>query len=342
MKKFIFTILFLIPPVFADRTISFTKQFTTTETILVCGGANYQCQGLRYHMISWALREGTMTDCHVKSQYALTDGGTKYDLNAAEDCSSGGASTIVNSTAPYIFLTTTYFVRNSGAAILEVTYAGWKDNPSPTVSVDTSTISTEATLSSFAGSITTPSSVVVTVQGNAGGASMPVSVTNITSDIAEGTSVSSPSQSPVTIGAEARGSADKAAVDAGDSIRIIADLLGRLIVLPFAQPDKGLYGGGSKTDTSELTILAADSTHLLYLTDIIITNTSATDTIVTVKDGTGGNVLFVIPAPAKSGAIKTWAVPSFKTTVNTKNMIAVSGDSVTTLYVYANGFRSVR
>jgi hypothetical protein len=162
MKKIILVFLLFSSSVFAERTISYTRPFTTTETVLVCGGSNYQCEGLRYHMITWALREGTMTDCHVKSQYALIDGGTKSDLNTVQDCSAGGASIVVVGFYPYIYLTTTHFTKDAGSPVVDVTYAGWQDNPfgisdstSTSTTTSTTTTSTSTTTSTAAPTTTT-------------------------------------------------------------------------------------------------------------------------------------------------------------------------------------------
>lgn len=107
-------------------------------------------------------------------------------------------------------------------------------------------------------------------------------------------------------------------------------------VLPYGNPDVLLSGTASATGTSDTALIAAQGEGVVTcITSIIIANTSATDTIVTIKDGTTAKLVY--PAPAGGGAVHTLAVP-LKSTANTAINFA-SGASVTTMYVSALAFK---
>lgn len=94
-------------------------------------------------------------------------------------------------------------------------------------------------------------------------------------------------------------------------------------------------GTGNKTDTSDLTLKAAAGAGVRnFLTDIVIVNTSATDTTVIVKDGSTEIARY--PAPKNGGAIHSLVRP-LKTTANTALNVAASA-AVSTLYVTGTGF----
>lgn len=107
-------------------------------------------------------------------------------------------------------------------------------------------------------------------------------------------------------------------------------------VLPYGNPDVLLSGTASATGTSNTALIAAQGSGVITcITSIIICNTSATDTFVTIKDGSTAKLVY--PAPAGGGAVHTLAVP-LKSTANTAINFA-SGASVTTMYVSALAFK---
>jgi len=106
---------------------------------------------------------------------------------------------------------------------------------------------------------------------------------------------------PVKIGGKAV-SAEPTAVTANDRVNSIFDLVGKQIVLPYANPENFVSGviTSAITDTTSTLLIAAPAAGLRnYITQITISNAHATvGTDVLIQDGAGGTTLYVIPAAA--------------------------------------------
>lgn len=141
---------------------------------------------------------------------------------------------------------------------------------------------------------------------------------------------------PILLGAKAINT-EPTAVANGDRTQLCADLSGRLITAPFSCPELQLYGTGSKTDTTDLEVIAAQGAGLrIFVTSITIANSSAsTTTLVAIKDGST-TIHRVVVAGASTVHI-TFPMP-FRLSANSALNIA-SGSSVTTLYMSATGYQ---
>lgn len=142
------------------------------------------------------------------------------------------------------------------------------------------------------------------------------------------------SGNPVLIGVEARTS-ERTAVTNGDVVRLMADLVGRLVVEPFAPSDLSQKNQTTHTDTTNQEMFAAAGAGVRnYLTDVSISNSSSTYTEVLIKDGT--TEIYRFPAPGTGGAVHRFARPIF-TTANTALNISTSG-AVSTVRVSGSGY----
>lgn len=115
---------------------------------------------------------------------------------------------------------------------------------------------------------------------------------------------------PLLLGAEAL-SAERAAVATTDVTKLVADLVGKLIVLPFSIPELFVKGKTAAiTDTTRTAVIAAQGAGVkLYITHIAVTNSHATvGTYVKIEDGTteiyggyaaavGGGFSYTLPVP---------------------------------------------
>lgn len=91
---------------------------------------------------------------------------------------------------------------------------------------------------------------------------------------------------------------------AGAMIILSVDGDGRLVSTPYAPPTDSLDGTASTTGTGNTEVIAAQGAAVrIYVTTLIVSNSSATDTEVVIKSGTTARL--TIPAPQKSGAIIT-------------------------------------
>lgn len=93
-------------------------------------------------------------------------------------------------------------------------------------------------------------------------------------------------------------------------------------------------GTATATDTSNTSVIAAQGAGVkTFLTDIIVTNSSASDSEVVIKDGTTAKL--TISAPANGGAIVNLTTP-LEGTANTAWQFAAA-DSVTSMIVSMSG-----
>lgn len=118
---------------------------------------------------------------------------------------------------------------------------------------------------------------------------------------------------PLNLGAQAV-SAENSAVTTARQVQLVADLVGKLIVLPYANPENFVSGAISSamTGTTTTSLIAAPAAGLRnYITQITVSNSHATvGTDIIIQDGSGGTTLYVIPsAPAFGGATITFPTP---------------------------------
>lgn len=126
---------------------------------------------------------------------------------------------------------------------------------------------------------------------------------------------------PVNLGAQAV-SSENTAVTTARQVQLVADLVGKLIVLPYANPENFVSGAitTSMTGTTSTSLVAAPGAGLRnYITQITVSNAHATvGTDVAIQDGNGGTTIYTIPAAAVyGGAVLTFPTPLRQPTANT-------------------------
>lgn len=124
------------------------------------------------------------------------------------------------------------------------------------------------------------------------------------------------SGNPVKIGGQARQTLPTAVADA-DRVNIITDDVGRQVVVPHAVRDLCADQQKALTSTTAVTtIVTADANNMLDLVGLILTNTSATGSIVTLYDDDGTTVRAIFYCPATDVRGIVFAVPFKQTAVN--------------------------
>lgn len=118
---------------------------------------------------------------------------------------------------------------------------------------------------------------------------------------------------PLNLGAQAV-SSENAAVTTARQVQLVADLAGKLITLPYANPENFVSGAitSAMTGTTSTSLLAAPASGLRnYITQITVSNSHATvGTDIIIQDGNGGTTLYTIPAAAVyGGAVLTFPTP---------------------------------
>jgi hypothetical protein len=110
---------------------------------------------------------------------------------------------------------------------------------------------------------------------------------------------------PTNLGAQAV-SSENAAVTTARQVQLVADLVGKLIVLPYANPENFVSGAitSAMSGTTTTSLLAAPASGLRnYITQITVSNGSTTvSTDILIQDGSGGTTLYVVPCPAAAVA----------------------------------------
>lgn len=153
---------------------------------------------------------------------------------------------------------------------------------------------------------------------------------NVAHDIAD-------AGNPVKVGGVAR-STDPSVVASGDRTHFLTDLIGRLVVSPYAIPENMLSGvTAAITNTSNTAVIAAQGAGVrIYVTQMVVLNTSGTATLVNIKDGT--TTIYTVNAPATSGQIAlTFPVPLRLTANNALNVAC--GTTAANVIVSASGYK---
>lgn len=146
---------------------------------------------------------------------------------------------------------------------------------------------------------------------------------------------------PLKVGARAESSVSgRTAVADNDRTDILAGLDGVLIVRPYANLEDRVNATVGITDGSSTSLVAAQGAGVRFCaTTLVVSNSSATNVTVDIRDGTAGSVLMTIPAAANmGGAVLNLPVP-LCTTANTA-MAADPSASASTVNVTAVGFKS--
>ncbi len=143
---------------------------------------------------------------------------------------------------------------------------------------------------------------------------------------------------PVSVGGLARNT-DRPVVGNGDAVRLVADLLGKLVTLPYTISANIIRGLATLTLASDVSIIAAPGVGITnYITSVSGSNTNVTtDVRVDIKDGTT-TILSFFCAAGGGGFSHQMPVP-LALTANTALQMALSG-AVTDVRVSAQGYKS--
>ncbi len=141
---------------------------------------------------------------------------------------------------------------------------------------------------------------------------------------------------PVKIGMQARTSWPVAVANS-DRVNGVADKYGRQLVTAVPRDLKGSQNTTITASTAETTIVAAGASGVFNdLYALVLTNTSATDVVVTIRDATAGTTRFVFAVKAgQTGGIALPAADAHKQAVAANNWTAQCSGSVSSLVITA-------
>lgn len=149
---------------------------------------------------------------------------------------------------------------------------------------------------------------------------------------------------PINNGAQGV-SSENSVVTTGRMVQLVADLVGKLIVLPYANPENFVSGAitSAMTGTTTTSLIAAPAAGLRnYITQITVSNSHATvGTDIIIQDGSGGTTLYTIPAAAVyGGAVVVFPTPLRQPTTATAIFCANVTTGASTK-VSASGYKGV-
>lgn len=154
----------------------------------------------------------------------------------------------------------------------------------------------------------------------------------IAGDVPSGTTNSG---NPVQVGGTAKTTNPTAVAD-GQRVGATFDKLGKQVVVGSIRELKGNQQTSISSSTAETTIVSAAASAFLDVYGLIITNTSATVTKVTIKDATGGTTraVFEVPATDTRGFMVPESGAVCQATTGA-NWTAICGTSVATIEITA-------
>ncbi len=143
------------------------------------------------------------------------------------------------------------------------------------------------------------------------------------------------SGNPVKVGGQARTTNPTAVADA-DRSNFITDKLGKQVVVNSIRDLKGVQKTTITSSTGETTIITSVSSVFLDLYGLIVANTSATATSVTIKDASSGTTRIILRVPAGDTRgfmlTESAAIPQASAT---NNWTATCADSVASIEITA-------
>lgn len=145
---------------------------------------------------------------------------------------------------------------------------------------------------------------------------------------------------PINLGAQAVSSENSAATTARQ-VQLVADLVGKLIVLPYANPENFVSGTATATDTTSTSLVASPGGSLRnYITQFTVWNSSATNTYIKIQDGSGGTTLYTLPCPTVGGSVITLPTPLRQPTTATAIFFAANA-SANAVFISASGYKGL-
>lgn len=155
-------------------------------------------------------------------------------------------------------------------------------------------------------------------------------LTNVEGQIAHDSPVAG---NPVAIGGEARQTLPTAVADA-DQVRAMMDDLGRLVTAHAAR-DLVVQNMITLSSSAETTLITAVASVFQDATLLVLSNATAVETSVKIRDDTAGTVRMQIDLAASGGgAVIPFYVPFNQTAIN-KNWTAQLTNSASAVYVIA-------
>jgi hypothetical protein len=134
---------------------------------------------------------------------------------------------------------------------------------------------------------------------------------------------------------------ENSSTTSGDLVGIVADKVGKIIVLPYANPENFLstlgLGNTSVTTTASTSLVAAQASGIkVYITGISLSNTGTSTSLVLLQNGSSGTTIWQGIAPAGGGS--NIVLPTPICTSAATALYFAAGTATTTLYISVTGY----
>lgn len=208
-----------------------------------------------------------------------------------------------------------------------------KTDTSGELQVDVLTLPT-VTIQDGGNTITVDNGGTFAVQAAQSGA-WSIASTSTAGDVAHDTTDSG---NPVKIGFKAFTTNPTRVAD-GDRVNGVADVAGRQVVVMNQVRDLTFHNSATLSSTTETSILAGVASTYHDITQIIATNTSASQVRVDFRDATAGSVILSISLAPSGGAVIPFAHPLKQTTAN-NNWTAQLSTAVTDVRIFMQAVKN--
>jgi len=314
----------------AGDTTSIDGKITACNTgavVISSGTVNATCSGTVA-----ATQSGTWNINNISGTVALpTDAATQTTLSALNGkvtaCNTGAV--VISSGAVNATCSGTVAATQSGT---------WNiTNISGTVSLPTDA-ATQTTLAALNTKVTACNTGAVVVSSGAITVSGTVTASNCAGDVAHDTGDSG---NPIKIGGKAR-QANPTAVAALDRVDATFDDVGRQVVVLNNVRDLEVHQHTEiASSSSETTILSAGAAGIFHdLTQLILTNQTATAVNVTIKDATAGTTRMIIALAASGGAVIPFPTPVTQAAA-ANNWSATLSSAAVTVDIFVQAVKNV-
>lgn len=139
---------------------------------------------------------------------------------------------------------------------------------------------------------------------------------------------------PLSMGITAR-QTNRTPVTDGDAVRMVGDDMGRAVVVVGQVRDLINHQHTQiASSSSETTIITAVASTFCDLTQLVLTNATATAVSVTIKDATAGTTRLIVALAASGGAVISFPRPVKQAAVN-NNWTATLSSAAVTVNIFA-------
>lgn len=142
MKRFIFSLLFLLYPIFSfAQNPVLQASFDIRSNSLNTQGFNIASRAISAHIFTWSLQSGVMNSCILSFQTSPNN--ITWTTQSTGDCTSGGTTSYLIFVTNYVRISATTFTTQSGTPLITINYAGYVIAPTSLATITTAPLNNQ-------------------------------------------------------------------------------------------------------------------------------------------------------------------------------------------------------